>query len=240
MRRLAVICCLGACAEPPAEGEQPLFIEVVTGDTPRADGVGQAEIRVRWDEATEAFGRAVVVMVSDGILGTGAQDDPRQVSGKATIAGEMVVPLTYGRTPGVVRVSAQAGEFAPVFAELEVAPRAPDAVVLRAESARLSGGEQVTIAIDLIVDELIARPSVGSRVWLRGCCAQMGVPVTCAGEPPLRVPAQLTLGAEDTTLEASVTANTVDEPTDAFLIASLTAEPRCSEDADAVFGFRID
>lgn len=241
MRRLAVICCLGACAEPPAEGEQPLTVEIIPVDPePRADGVGRAEIRVRWDAATEAFARDVVVTVSDGVLGTGAQDDARQVSGKATRAGVMVVPLTFGRTPGAIRVAAQAGEFAPVFAAIDLAARAPDEVALAADPGRVAGGDALTVTVELLMDDPVARPSIGTRIWLRGCCAHDGAPLACAGEAPLRVPTTLTLGADDEALQATVVARAVDAPTSGFIVASRTPDPPCSDGADAAVGIEIE
>lgn len=241
MYRVAFLCCLVACAEPPATGEQPLTIEVTSVDAdPRADGVGQAEIRVRWDDATEAFARTVVVTASDGVLGTGTQDDPRVVSGRATAGGVLVVPMTFGRTPGVVRVSAQAGEFAPAFAEIELTARGPDAVVLSAEGARLSGGESAAVTVEMLVDGAGARPSLGSQVWLRACCAHMDGPIACAGDPPLTAPVSVRLGAEGDAVEVTVTARSVDEPTDAFLVGALTPDPRCAADEDAVLRLRVE
>lgn len=65
------------CLSPPEEDDEVLSVEVVPAQSVQlADGAGAATVRVRYDDATIAFRRELVVTVSSGELGAGSGDVP--------------------------------------------------------------------------------------------------------------------------------------------------------------------
>jgi hypothetical protein len=222
---ICVACMMVGCLDAPADG--PIQITVMPRQaSPQADGLGQADVEIVFDDASRTFRRDVQVQV------TGARLDV-QGSLKVPADGVLRLPIRYDRQPGPVSIEVQAGPAFGFDETLLLEARLPDRFVAHRPGRVLDGaGDSAQVQIDLLVDVPQARPSLGTRLWFTACCAG---PSDCA-DPPLHVPPVVAMDPDSD--QVIVTASTrtlapVAEPTriEGLIAISLEKSPRCANAA---------
>jgi hypothetical protein len=226
--------------------ETPTSDEIATLSLPMdpviADGVNVVPISVSVDPRTPNT-TAIVIVVSTGIVNFAAaptDSSARQLSIKNDGTGHLSTPWAVGTHAGDAVVEVTVGG----------AVRSQSLTLVRSAAAHLSLSFDVTAlkadgvahaqaTVTLIAADPSRSVSDGTVVRLAVCCPDStGAPASCAMEPPLAFPPQVT--AAGTTVTATVTtqAKSVSvgdagplAPIRAFLVASTSATVSCTPPA---------
>ena len=219
---------LTACVFAPDEG--PISVTVMPrAAAARADDLGRADVEILLDDAAQLFRHDVTISATGGTFAGGPQ-----MMVKAPANGRLLIPLRYGRVPGPVQITVNAGPQIAIDDTLELAEQPPELLVPRPPGHPLDAtrGDEFSLRVDLLVNTPGARVSVGTRVWFSACCAG---PSACA-EPPISVDPLAIIDPQTDQVSVVVRPRALpmaDMPgtIDGIIVAGLDGPPMCTAGA---------